>query len=72
MLEEPVNSSRTWKSGEMCRVSGSYLCQNCHLAGREMIREFQAGMVFPMCDTRPEKDVTWRLHKRTVPVKATA
>jgi len=37
-----------------------------------MIREFQAGMVFPMCDTRPEKDVTWRLLKRTVPVKATA
>ena len=72
MLEDAVNSSRTWKSGETCRISGSYRCLNCHLAGREMIREFEAGKIFPMCDSCPEKDVTWRLLKPAAAFKATA
>jgi len=71
-FEDPVNSSRTWKSGEIVRISGTYRCQNCHLAGREMIKEFEAGKIVPMCDSCPEKDVTWRLLKAAVAIKATA
>ena len=67
-----MNSSRTWKSGEMCRISGSYRCENCHLAGREMIKEFVAGTILPMCDSCPEKDVTWYLLKPAAAIKATA
>jgi len=67
-----VNSSRTWKSGEICRVSGVYRCWNCHLAGREVTRTIEAGAVFPMCDSSPEKDVTWRLEQAARPVRATA
>ncbi len=58
-----MNSSRTWKSGERCRVSGTYRCEICHLAGTETLREFQAGAILPMCDACPEKDSTWRLLK---------
>ncbi len=72
MSEERVNSSRTWKSGEICRISGTYRCQNCHLAGREVARAFEAGTVFPMCDSCPEKDVTWRLEKAGSRLRASA
>ncbi len=58
-----MNSSKTWKSGEKCRVTGSYRCEICHLAGRETVKDFRAGAVLPMCDTCPEKDATWRLQK---------
>lgn len=68
-----MNSSRTWKSGEICRVSGAYRCQNCHLAGREVVKEFEAGKILPMCDASPDdKDVTWRLLKPAESIKATA
>jgi hypothetical protein len=67
-----VNSSRTWKTGEICRVSGTYRCQNCHFAGREVVKQFEAGKVLPMCDASPDNDVTWRLIRETGPVKATA
>jgi hypothetical protein len=68
-----VNSSRTWKTGEMCRVSGTYRCENCHFAGREVIKEFEAGKVLPMCDVSPDdKDVTWLLLKPAASIKATA
>jgi hypothetical protein len=58
-----VNSSRTWKTGEHCRIQGTYRCQVCRAAGRETVREFAAGQVIPMCDACPEKDATWRLVK---------
>jgi hypothetical protein len=58
-----VNSSRTWKTGERCQISGTYRCQVCGSAGRETMREFVAGRVIPMCDACPEKDATWRLVK---------
>ncbi len=56
-----MNSSRTWKSGERCLVTGTYRCQICHMAGRETVKEFQAGRILPMCDVCPEQDATWRL-----------
>ena len=56
-----MNSSRTWKSGEIVRISGTYRCQNCHLAGRDLTLKIEAGKVFPMCGSCPEQDVTWRL-----------
>ena len=56
-----MNSSKTWKSGERVRIAGTYRCQNCHLEGRATTKEFAAGAVLPMCETCPEKDVTWRL-----------
>ena len=56
-----MNSSRTWKSGERCRVSGTYRCQNCHLGGRDTVRIFEAGHILPMCDQCSDKDVAWRL-----------
>jgi hypothetical protein len=58
-----MNSSKTWKSGEKCRVTGAYRCEVCHLAGRETAKDFSAGSVLPMCDACPEKDATWRLLK---------
>jgi hypothetical protein len=58
-----VNSSRTWKSGEVCQISGTYRCQACHLAGRALVGEFEAGKILPMCEACPEKDATWRLLK---------
>jgi len=67
-----VNSSRTWKSGEICRISGTYRCQNCHLAGRELTLEFEAGKVFPMCNSCPEKDVTWMLIRPSSAIRAIA
>ena len=70
--EASVNSSRTWKSGEIARISGTYVCQNCRLAGRELILEIEAGKVFPMCGSCPEKDVTWRLIRPATAVTATA
>lgn len=59
-----MNSSRTWKSGEVCQITGTYRCQNCHAAGRLVIGQFEAGKVLPMCDSCPEKDATWRLLKK--------
>ncbi len=56
-----MNSSRTWKTGERCRISGTYRCEICHLAQRETLREFELGTILPMCDVCPEKDTTWRL-----------
>jgi hypothetical protein len=56
-----MNSSRTWKSGERCRISGTYRCCNCHLGGRDTVRAFEAGRVLPMCDQCSDRDVTWRL-----------
>ncbi len=67
-----MNSSRTWKSGEICRVSGLYRCRNCQLAGRDLTRTFQAGAVFPMCESCPEKDVTWALVKAAARPAVTA
>lgn len=66
-----MNSSRTWKSGERCRVTGTYRCQNCHLGGRETIREYAAGAILSMCDQCPDKDVTWRLLKPAAGAAAT-
>jgi hypothetical protein len=60
-----MNSSRTWKSGEVCQISGTYRCQDCHLAGREVVVAFEAGKILPMCETCPQKDATWRLLKPT-------
>jgi hypothetical protein len=70
--EGRVNSSRTWKSGEVARISGTYVCENCRLAGRELNLEIEAGKVFPMCSSCPEKDVTWRLIRAAPAVRATA
>ena len=56
-----MNSSRTWKSGERCGVTGTYRCQNCAAAGRETVRNFAQGTILPMCDQSPDSDVTWRL-----------
>ncbi len=67
-----MNSSRTWKSGEVARISGTYRCQNCHLAGRELTLSIESGKVFPMCSSCPERDVTWRLIKASSPIRATA
>ena len=60
-----MNSSRTWKTGEHCRISGTYRCLNCRAAGVE----FEAGKVIPMCDVGPDKDATWRL-VRAAPARA--
>lgn len=60
-----INSSKTWKSGERCERSGSYRCETCRLAGRHTVRDFEAGIILPMCDVGPEKDTTWRLLKAT-------
>jgi hypothetical protein len=67
-----MNSSQTWKSGEICRISGTYRCQNCHLAGREVTLEMEAGKIFPMCRSCPEQDVTWRLIGTSATVRASA
>ena len=56
-----MNSSRTWKTGERCQISGTYRCQVCGAAGRETLRDFVAGQVIPMCDAGTGKDATWRL-----------
>lgn len=56
-----MNSSKTWKSGERCRISGAYRCVTCQLEGRDTVLEFAEGRVLPMCDVCPEKDATWRL-----------
>ena len=56
-----MNSSRTWKTGERCQISGTYRCQVCRASGLETLREFAAGQVIPMCDAGAEKDATWRL-----------
>jgi hypothetical protein len=65
-----VNSSRTWKSGEVCQVTGTYRCQGCYAAGRVVIGQFDAGKILPMCESCPEKDATWRL-LRPAPAAAT-
>ncbi len=54
-----MNSSKTWKSGERCRISGTYFCRNCRSAGRDTTREIREGAIFPMCETCPQKDVTY-------------
>jgi hypothetical protein len=58
-----MNSSRTWKSGERCRISGTYRCQNCHLGGRDTVQAFEAGRILPMCDQCSDLDVTWMLRQ---------
>lgn len=67
-----MNSSRTWKTGEIGRVTGAYRCQNCHFAGREVVREFEAGKILPMCDSCADKDVTWQMMKPSGAIRATA
>ena len=62
-----MNSSRTWKSGEMCRVTGLYRCRTCKLGGAETVAEFRAGTVLPMCDVCPDKDATYHFLKETTP-----
>ena len=65
-----MNSSRTWKSGEVCQVTGKYRCQACHLAGREVVGSFESGKILPLCDGCPDKDATWRLLRATAAAKA--
>ena len=56
-----MNSSRTWKSGERCRIAGSYRCQQCRLEGRETVRVVARGAILPMCDVCPGQEATWML-----------
>ncbi len=58
-----MNSSRTWKSGELCVVHGMYRCETCRHEGRETVKEFAVGSVLPMCDACVEKDATWKLSR---------
>jgi len=67
-----VNSSKTWKSGERCRVAGTYRCAACQLDGRSTERQVSAGAIMPMCDICPEKDATWRLIRPSSPAAAKA
>ena len=67
-----MNSSRTWKSGERCRITGIYRCEACHLDGRGTERQLNAGAIMPMCDVCPEKDATWRLMRPSSPAVAQA
>ncbi len=56
-----MNSSKTWKSGELCRLPGTYRCQSCEAEGRQTVKELAAGSILPMCDSCVEKDATWKL-----------
>ncbi len=56
-----MNSSKTWKSGEMCRIPGSYECVSCGFEDRRTVKEFELDQVLPMCDSCVEKDATWKL-----------
>ncbi len=56
-----MNSSKTWKSGEKCRVPGLYRCRGCETAGRETTLEALEGTIFPMCEACPQKDATYSL-----------
>ena len=67
-----MNSSKTWKSGEKCRIAGKYRCRNCRSAGRETVQEFQAGAIFPMCEACPQKDVTYHLISASASASADA
>ena len=47
-------------------MAGSYRCQQCHLEGRQTVRECVSGAVMPMCDVCPEKEATWMLIREAV------
>lgn len=38
-----------------------YHCRNCRSAGRNTTQEIREGAIFPMCETCPQKDVTYAL-----------
>jgi len=59
-----MNSSGTWKSGELVRIGGTYECRTCIQEGRETMKELSAGSVLPMCDQCAAKDATWKLIRR--------
>ncbi|MFQ5876600.1 MAG: hypothetical protein ACE5JH_02745 [Acidobacteriota bacterium] len=65
-----MNSSKTWKSGETCRVTGRYRCRTCELDGRETVLEFRAGTILPMCDLCPGGDATYTLLRASETVAA--
>ncbi|HET6277593.1 MAG TPA: hypothetical protein VFG08_02300 [Candidatus Polarisedimenticolia bacterium] len=59
-----MNSSSTWKSGELVRIGGTYECRTCRQEGRETMKELRSGNVLPMCDLCAAKDATWKLIRR--------
>jgi hypothetical protein len=59
-----MNSSSTWKSGELVRIGGTYECRTCRQEGRETMRELRSGNVLPMCDQCAAKDATWKLIRK--------
>jgi hypothetical protein len=67
-----LNSSKTWKTGERCRIAGLYRCQTCHLEGRNTEKTVAAGTIIPMCDVCPEKETTWKLIREASPAAAGA
>ena len=56
-----MNSSSTWKSGELVRTEGTYECRTCWQEGRETMKEMSSGSVLPICDQCAAKDATWKL-----------
>lgn len=59
-----MNSSSTWKSGELVTTAGTYECRTCRQEGRETMKELASGSVLPMCDQCAAKDATWKLIRK--------
>ena len=59
-----MNSSGTWKSGELVGIGGTYECRTCRLEGRETMKELSGGSVLPMCENCAQKDATWKLIRK--------
>ncbi len=59
-----MNSSGTWKSGELVRIGGTYECRTCRLEGRETMKDLCGGSVLPMCENCARKDATWKLIRK--------
>ncbi|MEE8184204.1 MAG: hypothetical protein V3T95_02745 [Acidobacteriota bacterium] len=55
-----VNSSQTFKTGEMSPAAGSFACLLCRGQDRQTVISLQEGGIFPFCEACSAKDVTWK------------
>ena len=55
--------SDLFKPGERCHLTGSYLCETCHLAGRENVVQVETDAIFPLCAECTDMDMGWRLRR---------
>lgn len=56
-----MNSSKTFKAGEIVLESAEYECLICRQMGKRTTKTLEKGAIFPFCEGCGTKDTTYRV-----------